>query len=194
MDCRSSVVAQASHRSSNVSQTVDATPHDDLHLRDFSKNPSPRCYRGELTLVNPGTYHYRYRTRGKRRTTASLSLKRRNNRRCNPCEHGAWDGLEESEFEEYSRGNGVKKRSRPYCGQEFIEILGHEDIWRDVSKTMCALHIEADLIIVPTCVAIAAPDRKPWGIGEQRPASRLSKLNHFLIKRSIFPGIKLIIP
>jgi len=139
---------------------VDATPRDDLHLRDFSGNPSPRCYRGELTLVNPGTYHYRYRTRGKRRTTASqsLSLKHRNNRRCNPCEPGVWDDLEESEFEEYSRGNGEKKRSRPYYGQEFIEILGHEDIWRDVSTTMCALHIGADLIVVPTCVAIAAPD------------------------------------
>jgi len=112
MDCRSSVVAQALVVEQRLPNGGRNTPRW-FALAWFSRNP-PRCYRGELTLVNPGTYHYRYRTRGKRRTAASqsLSLKRRNNRRCNPCEPGAWDGLEESEFEEYSRGNGEKKERR----------------------------------------------------------------------------------
>lgn len=70
-------------------------------------------------LVNPGTYHYRYRARGEdaeARPRESLPLKRRNNKRdARSCEPGAQRGLEKPWFQEYSRartGEGEERRVR----------------------------------------------------------------------------------
>lgn len=138
---------------------MDATPRDGLHTRVISRKPIATLLSRRIGARK--SWHLllplpRSRKAQKRGPAVSLPLKRRNNRRCNPCEPGARDGLEESEFEEYifaRVGKRKKSAGRLYYGlvipRENPGILDYEDIRRDVART-CALRIGADLILRPT--------------------------------------------